>query len=523
MARRSVERGYNSRTRQCYSCGVRIVLSDREPTTLAVDALLLPFPDAPGKPKLPLRKHLSSDAETLAPRLPESCGWVGTRRSRAPRALLARGPAQHDVSQLLGGACGSPDDETVRVTARRDRLGLGAKIERACRGPGCRRVALHTGADLDLALDLLEGMALRAYTFDEFSERDPGLRQVTWTVAKGDKSEAKRRLALLQAKLEGMRLARTLADLPPNAGTPEQIADRVATRAEAVGLHVDALGRSEIEELEMGLFCAIAKGSHREPRLLVLEHRPAAVEEGARPEVALVGKGVTLDAGGYNLKSIGMHEMNYDKAGAAAVIGAMIAIARAQLPVHVVAACPLAENALGPEAIRPGAIVRAYDGRSVYIENVDAEGRLLMADTLAWLCEREPRRVIDVATLTGAAHTALGEPFAALFANDDELRDALLAAGRRADERLWPMPIDDLHDRELAHARADLRNVGAPAGGASAAAAFLRYFVSGAWAHIDLAGKEVAAFERDYMGAGASGFGTRLLFEYVRALGERRG
>jgi leucyl aminopeptidase len=394
-------------------------------------------------------------------------------------------------------------------------------MERACRASACRRVALDAGADLDLALDLLEGMALRAYAFDECSEPDAGLRQVTWTVAKSDKAEAKQRLASLQAKLEGMQLARTLSDLPPNLGTPELIIERVVTRVEAVGLQVDSLGRAELEELEMGLFCAIARGSSRESKLLLLEHRPEGVDENAAPDLALVGKGVTLDAGGYNLKSSGIHEMNYDKAGAAAVIGAMLAIAHAKLPVHVVAACPLAENVLGPDAIRPGAIVRAFDGRTVYIENVDAEGRLLMADTLAWLTEREPQRVIDLATLTGAAHTALGEPFAALFSNDDTLRDELISAGLRADERLWPMPIDDLHDRELAHPRADLRNVGAYAGGASAAAAFLRYFVTGAWAHIDLAGKGAAAFERDYMGAGASGFGTRLLFEYVQALAER--
>jgi leucyl aminopeptidase len=504
---------------------VRIVLSERDPATLAVDALLLPFEDVSKTQKLPLHGRLAKDASVLAPREAESYRWVGTRRSRAPLALLVRLPETIDAADLESGACGSPRAADAALAQRRARLGLGAKIQAACSAEGRRRVLLWTAEDLGTGLDLIEGMVLRSHAYTEFLEEPPsGLRQLTWAVPKAHKGEARRRLDQLLAKLEGANFARTLADLPPNRGEPDSIVERVEAHIEGLALESHALGRDEISDLEMGLFVGVARGSSSQPRLLVLEHRPEGTAIDATPELALVGKGVTIDAGGYNLKSSGIHDMNYDKAGAAAVIGAMSAIARAKLPLHVVAACPLVENLLGPAALRPGEILRSYGGRSVFIENTDAEGRLVLADVLAWLCEREPRRVVDLATLTAASNVALGEPYAALFCNDDELRDALLGAGMRADESLWPMPIHELHDRELAHPRADLRNVGAHAGGASAAAAFLRYFVSGAWAHVDLAGKAANVYERDYMGPGATGFGARLLFELAVALaGEDRG
>lgn len=498
---------------------MRIVLSDRDPATLAVDALLLPFEDVSRDSKLPLAAKLSRDAKTLAPRTSESCAWVSTRRCRAPMALLSRLSLRLDPEDLPGGACGSADEASVGHSLRRDRMSLGAKMQQACVSQDRHRVALWVGDELELGLDLIEGMALRAYAFDEFLEEPPGeLRQLTWVVPKAQRKAAKLALARRRAKIEGTNLARLIADLPPNRGEPSSIVERVSAQLEDVGLKVSVLGPDDFSELKMGLLQGVARGAQSEARVLVVEHCPEGFDVDEAPALALVGKGVTIDAGGYNLKPSGIHDMNYDKAGAAAVIGAMFAIAKAGLPLHVVAACPLVENLLGPDALRPGEILRAYDGRSIFIENTDAEGRLVLADVLAWICEREPKRVVDLATLTGASHVGLGEAYAALFCNDDALRDALLAAGDAASESLWPMPIDEMHDRELAHPRADLRNVGAYAGGASAAAAFLRYFISGAWAHIDLAGKAAYAYERDYMGAGATGFGSRLLFELALAL-----
>src|SRR5690606_10445178 len=253
-------------------------------------------------------------------------------------------------------------------------------------------------------------------------------RRIDVLVPKGRKREAKAILEAAWSRAQSTNFGRSLADLPPNYGTPEKFVERAREGLEGMGLHIETLGLAEIEAAGMGLLCAVARGAQSEAKLLRIEHNAEFAQE--LPTLALIGKGVTMDGGGYNLKTGGaVHEMSDDKAGAAAVVGAMRGIAEAKLPVHVIALCPLVENLVGSEAVRPGEVVEAYDGTQVYIENTDAEGRLLMADLLGWLTQFEPDMCIDIATLTGACHTALGDPYAGLFSNDDEARDILMVAG----------------------------------------------------------------------------------------------
>jgi leucyl aminopeptidase len=261
-------------------------------------------------------------------------------------------------------------------------------------------------------------------------------------------------------------------------------------------------------------------GGGAPPAVVVLEHRPASR---GRPKIALLGKGVTLDTGGYNLKTTPqMHRFTDDKAGAAAVIGAMVALARMKVDAHVLGVAPLVENVVSRAAYKPGDVLTAMDGTTVFVESTDAEGRLVLADCLTWLRRHDPDVVIDIATLTGAAANALGEPFAAVYGNDDELLADVRAAGQRSGELVWPMPIHPLHEEALVHPRAMIRNFSEYAGGASSAAAFLRRFVGFPWVHVDMAGRGSYAYDQVEMGPGATGWGTSLLVEAVEMITARR-
>jgi leucyl aminopeptidase len=328
--------------------------------------------------------------------------------------------------------------------------------------------------------------------------------------------------------VEASNFARELGDLPGNIGTPAAIVERVRAeiRDRNLPIELSTISAAQAAKLGMGLFTAVDAGAPERGCILRLDYFKSHLasrgdDETEAPLVAFVGKGLTHDTGGYNIKlGPSTHELTYDKCGATAVIGAMLAIASLELPLRLVGLCPLTENCIDARAFKPGDVLTACDGTTVYIENTDAEGRLVLADVLAWLGKREPRPdlVIDLATLTGVIHAALGEPFAGLYCNEDRARELLVAAGQCSGELLWPMPIHDVHERDLGHHKADLRNIGALAGAPSSAAAFLRSFVDYPWAHIDLAGKSHCKFAREHYGPGATGFGTRLLVELARQL-----
>ncbi|NCC94700.1 MAG: leucyl aminopeptidase, partial [Opitutae bacterium] len=264
---------------------------------------------------------------------------------------------------------------------------------------------------------------------------------------------------------------------------------------------------------------AVAAGSDNRPALAVLEHKP----RGAKKTVVLVGKGVTFDSGGINLKPAGsqIEEMKMDMAGAAVVAATLITAARLKAKVHLVGVLPLVENMPSGRATRPGDIVKSFAGKTVEIGNTDAEGRLILIDALAWaLKQYKPDAIVDLATLTGACVVALGEKIAGLFSGDDGLAENILAAAGCTGERCWRLPLPEDYKEQIKSDFADLSNTGATRwGGAITAALFLSAFVADArWAHLDIAGPAYSKKASDYAPAGGTGFGVRLLMDLLERL-----
>ncbi len=313
-------------------------------------------------------------------------------------------------------------------------------------------------------------------------------------------------------------LAREWINIPANDKPPATLARTVREEAETAGLSVTVLDETALTEGGFGALLAVGAGSVNPPRLVILDHHP----EGAERTVALVGKGVTFDSGGLNLKTgDNLDNMKADMSGAAAVGATLIAAARLDLPIRVVGLLPLVENMPSGSAIRPGDIVRSYAKKTVEIGNTDAEGRLILIDALAYAVETySPEIIIDMATLTGACVVALGEKMAGLFTPDEDLAKLLLAAGDRTHERCWRMPLLKDYKELLKSEFADLRNIGATRwGGAITAALFLSEFVGETrWAHIDIAGPAYFRKGSDYCGAGGTGFGVRLLHDLLETL-----
>ncbi len=324
-------------------------------------------------------------------------------------------------------------------------------------------------------------------------------------------------LSAAAATCAGVELARQLVAAPPNIATPQHLADTASRIASDHQLELRLLERADCEAQGMGAYLAVAQGSSLPPKFIHLIYRPAGE---VKRRVALVGKGLTFDSGGYNLKTAGsqIEMMKYDMGGSAAVLGAARAIAElrpAGVEVHwIVASC---ENMISGDAVHPGDIVTASNGKTIEINNTDAEGRLTLADALVYACKLEPDAVVDLATLTGACVIALGEEIAGLWSNHDGLAEQLLAAGQAGAEDLWRMPLRSSYKAGLKSPVADMKNTGPRPGGSITAALFLQDFVTKglAWAHLDIAGTVWSDKGRGADPAGATGFGVRTLVNWL--------
>jgi leucyl aminopeptidase len=321
---------------------------------------------------------------------------------------------------------------------------------------------------------------------------------------------------------ESVYLTRTLVNQPSNVATPAAIAAAAERMAAEVGLNCRVWDEAGMQAQQMGALLAVTRGATQPAKFVILEHDPTGQAEPA--PLVLVGKGVAFDTGGYSIKPAdSMVSMKSDMAGAAAVIGAMRAVALLQLSRRVVGLTPLVENVISANAYKPADVFTAKNGVTIEIISTDAEGRLILADALCYANELKPAAVIDVATLTGAKSIALGERTNALFCDDDQLREALLAASKKVGEPLWRMPLDPAYDRQIKSNVADIKNTGGRAGGAITAARFLAHFVGQwPWAHIDMAGSAEYGngpeqTPRSYMTKGASGIPLRTLVEYLRS------
>jgi leucyl aminopeptidase len=358
---------------------------------------------------------------------------------------------------------------------------------------------------------IVEGTLLKLYSFDRFksgnSNDNGGIE--TLEVNGGDQSEVDRARVAAGAA----NAARDLQNLPSNVATPSFLAERAAEIADDYeSLEVELFDRDAIEAHGMGAFAAVAQGTVAEPRLIVLRYRPPGA---AGPHLGYVGKAVTFDTGGISIKPAAkMQEMKFDMSGGAAVLEATEAIARLGLPVTLTAVIPSTENMPSGTAVKPGDIVTAMNGKTIEVNNTDAEGRLILADALAYAVDQGAERLVDIATLTGAVLFALGHTYAGLWSNDDAWFEQVRAAGDRSGELGWRMPLHPEYFDLTKGTVADLQNAAeARVAQSNYAAEFLRQFVDDRpWVHVDIAGT-AWGMSRNYVGKGASGFGTRMLIE----------
>ena len=410
----------------------------------------------------------------------------------------------------------------AELTADSWRIMAGNAVKRA-QGNGLKEILFAVPPSCNIQTDrasliqaLSEGAMLGNHLFDYYKSESPKqpLEQIKLLVSPEAKKKhagvAEQSRIVCQAAIQ----AREWVSTPANEKFPKHLASRIVQEAKAVGLKTQVLSEKELQQLGFGALLSVSRGSHNAPQLLLLEHRPQADAQ-PHPLIALVGKGVTFDAGGVNLKSgKSLEQMKMDMAGGAAVAATLISAAQQNLPLPIIGAIPLVENMVSGRATRPGDIVTSLSGKTIEIGNTDAEGRLILADTLTYLIqEYSPGIIIDLATLTGACMVALGEKIAGLFTQDDPLRQLITQAGEASHERCWPLPLPDDYRELLKSDYADIRNIGKSRwGGAILAALFLSQFTEGVrWAHIDIAGPAYSSKATDYCGPGGTGFGVRLL------------
>jgi leucyl aminopeptidase len=376
---------------------------------------------------------------------------------------------------------------------------------------------------------IAEGLALGAYQYEPPRQNPSEPRRArSCKVAVVGPPRAEQRafasgMALGSIGAAATVFARDLENQPANLCTPSTLA--AAARSLAGGrLRVKVLDRLHCQRLGMGAFLGVARGATEPPKFIVLEY----LVEGAKESICVVGKGLTFDTGGISIKPASkMDEMRYDMCGAGAVLGLFHALkhgglADVRIQSNIVGLIAATENAVGPDAQKPGDVVRAMDGRTIEVLNTDAEGRLVLADAICYAKKfYKPRQIVDLATLTGAVVTALGHEVAGIMGNDDALCQALIAAGKAADEPLWQLPLWECHKEQMKSKFADLANINGPhyGNGSIAGGAFLSYFAGDTpWVHIDIAGTAYGGISKDYYRSGAAGTAVRTLLHWVRSL-----
>ncbi len=478
------------------------------------------------------KKHLPS---SLAP-LDRSCGralslvveqgdFRGTKGES--QIVYPAKPCNAKRILLLGmGERQKFDSEGLRQLGGRCIAGARAKNARkvALLAPGAKGVS---AADAGQAL--AEGVVLASYRFDTYltkngkkkpSKPKPSLSLLYSRLAKPAQVRAgvKRGIALA----ESQNLARDLSNAPGNAMPPAALAKAAVKMAREVGLHARVMAVPELERHKMGGILAVGQGSSNPPRLVIIDHKPKVTTRSkskrSQPTICLIGKGVTFDSGGISIKpGASMHEMKHDMSGAATIVGAMRAIKLLDIPHRVVGIVAAAENLPSGTAYRPGDILKMYSGKTVEILNTDAEGRLVLADALAYANKTySPVAMLDLATLTGACMVALGGWATGLMGTNEQLTDQIRKAGERTGECAWPLPLFEEHKKLMRGTVSDLVNTGGRSAGMSTAAGFLAAFVGDTpWAHLDIAGTAWNAKTGPYQGRGATGTGVRLLLDFL--------
>ncbi len=429
--------------------------------------------------------------------LAESAFKSGDLPLKPYETLIIPGPSK----VMFVGLTKNPDAESWRRAAA-------TAVRRAKKA---RRIAFAASN----ARAIAEGAVLGSFSVEQYKTTDNKTLVEAVCIATADSQ------AIQQGQIlgESTNWARQLINTPSNEKPPRIVADRARAMAESVGLSVDILDENRIRELRMGALLGVSQGSDEPPRLVVLKHMGNA---SSQQLLAFVGKGITFDTGGISLKPAdGMERMKYDMAGGATAMAALRSLALMRAQVNCMAVVPLAENMPSGRAQRPGDVVRSMSGKTIEIINTDAEGRLVLADALAYAKQLGATHIVDLATLTGAVRVALGPFRVGIFGKHQDFVAAFLRAADRAGERMWQLPLDDDYREMIKSAVADIANSGGRFAGAITAAKFLQEFVGDTpWVHLDLAGTAWNDEEKPYMPKGPSGVAVRTLVELGSTFGD---
>lgn len=389
-------------------------------------------------------------------------------------------------------------------------------------------VALHApfAGRFDLSVisqTIAEGIYFGGYRYDEFITDKEKVRPAALTVHLIDPDAVK--LKKLSSGLitgviigKAQSYARTLSNRPANLINPEELA-RLAKQAAGTSknLTCTVFDEKQLAAKGMGGILAVGGGSQNKPRLIILDYMPPAASAKISPKIALVGKAITFDSGGLDLKpAANMEQMKLDKSGGITVLSTMIAAAEMKLPLHICGIIPAAENMPSGTSYRPGDIITTFSGKTIEVQNTDAEGRIILCDAISYAAQENFSVIIDIATLTGACMVALGSHMAGLMGNDGRLIKQMQTAAEQSGENVWHLPSGEEYAAEMKGKAADLKNSGGRWGGACTAAAFLKQFVGDKkWAHLDIAGMDMIEKTTEFATEGSSGFGVRLLIAYL--------
>lgn len=363
----------------------------------------------------------------------------------------------------------------------------------------------------------VEGIMLGNYSFDKYKADKKEPRELNVFFYADNQNKLNQAISAAMVVMEGVNFTKELQNEPGSVLTPEVLAKRIRNTLPPYGVKVTIYDEKEIKKRKMGGLLAVGLGSVHPPRFIILEYNGAGKAKKIKT-YALVGKGITFDSGGISIKpASNMGEMKADMSGAAVVAGTILAAARAELPVNILGIISAAENMPSGSSMRPGDIVVTSSGKSIEVDNTDAEGRMVLSDALHFASKKRPDVIIDLATLTGACVVALGEFVAGLFTKDEKLAEVLYRKGLDTHDRLWRLPLWDDYDELIKSDVADVKNTGGRWGGAITAAKFLEKFVDKniSWAHLDIAGPALANSYNNYTKKYMTGFGVRLLFEYL--------
>jgi leucyl aminopeptidase len=373
----------------------------------------------------------------------------------------------------------------------------------------------------DVARTTIEGAIVGLFEPDKYRTVDKEKREVEHLaviINGGSNEELQRGVERGRVVGEAVNYTRDLANEPGAYMTPTIMADRAQDLAKEFALSIDVLDEAQMEREGMGSLLSVSRGSEEPAKLIILKYSPKTPPTNDKSLLALVGKGITFDSGGISLKpGENMELMKYDMTGGATVMGVMRAIAQLKPPIPILGVVPCSENLPSGKATKPGDVVRAMTGKTIEIINTDAEGRLILADAIAYARKLGATQVIDMATLTGAVSIALGDVNAAILGTDQKLIDEVIAAGREVGEKFWQLPLDKEYSKQIKSDIADIKNVGGRKGGTITAAAFLKEFADGlSWAHLDIAGTAWGDDAKPYRAKGPTGIAVRTLINIVK-------